>query len=137
MSLDPVRIADTRAWLEKARLDIGAGQADMVVDPPFYGDAMFHAQQAAEKALKGFLTWHECPFRKTHDLRELLGQCCEIDSSLQYLQEHADTLTPYAWVFRYPGEPEEPGRDEADEALSLVREIFDAILLRLPVEVRP
>jgi hypothetical protein len=56
MPHDPVRMADTRAWLEKARLDLGAGYADLSHDPPFCGDAMFHPQQAAEKALKGFLS---------------------------------------------------------------------------------
>jgi hypothetical protein len=31
--------------------------------------AVFHCQQAAEKALKGFLAWHDVPFRKTHTLK--------------------------------------------------------------------
>jgi hypothetical protein len=30
--------------MEKARLDLGAGDADLSHDPPFCGDAMFHAQ---------------------------------------------------------------------------------------------
>ena len=55
MPHDPVLLADTRAWMEKARLDLGAGDADLSHDPPYSGDAMFHAQQAAEKALKAFL----------------------------------------------------------------------------------
>jgi prevent-host-death family protein len=29
---------------------------------------VFHAQQAAEKAMKGYLSWHDQAFRKTHDL---------------------------------------------------------------------
>jgi len=36
-----------------------------------FGHALFWCQQAAEKSLKGFLTWNECSFRKTHDLEEL------------------------------------------------------------------
>lgn len=32
----------------------------------------FHCQQAAEKYLKAFLTWHQVAFSKTHDLQELL-----------------------------------------------------------------
>ena len=46
-------------------------------------------------------------------------------------------LTKYAWMFRYPGEPEEPTREEAEEALALAREVHEAVLLRLPGEVRP
>jgi hypothetical protein len=31
----------------------------------------FHAQQAAEKALKAFLAFHDEPFRKTHGIEEI------------------------------------------------------------------
>jgi HEPN domain-containing protein len=136
MPYDPVRLADTRAWIEKARLDLGAGEADLSHDPPFCGDAMFHAQQAVEKALKGLLSWHESPFRKTHDLRELFAACCAADPSLRSLGDRAEGLTPYAWVFRYPGESEEPARGDAEQALDLAREVFEAILARLPEEDR-
>jgi HEPN domain-containing protein len=137
MPHDPIRVADTRAWMEKASLDLGAGQADLAHDPPFRGDAMFHAQQAAEKALKGFLAWHENPFRKTHDLRELFGACSGLDPSLFSLGERAEGLTPYAWVFRYPGESEEPSREDAEKALEIARQVFAAILTRLPEDARP
>lgn len=40
-------------------------------------------------------------------------------------------------MYRYPGEPEEPARDEAEKALALARAVYDAILTRLPEEVRP
>lgn len=136
MPLDPVRIEDTRAWMEKARQDMGAGHADLAADPSYPGDAMFHAQQAAEKALKGFLAWHEVIFRKTHDLRELFEDCSRIDPSLRELAERAENLTPYAWRFRYPGERDEPTGEEAEEALALAREVYNAILTRLPEEVR-
>jgi HEPN domain-containing protein len=31
---------------------------------------VFHAQRAAEKAMKAFLAWHDVPFRKTHNLED-------------------------------------------------------------------
>jgi HEPN domain-containing protein len=123
--------------MEKARLDLGAGLADLSQEPPFCGDAMFHSQQAVEKALKGFLTWHETPFRKTHDLRELFGACAGADPSLALLGRRAEGLTPYAWAFRYPGESEEPTRDEAESALALAREVVAALVTRLPEDARP
>ena len=46
-------------------------------------------------------------------------------------------MTEYAWKFRYPGEPVEPPVAEAQEALTLAREVYAAILNRLPAEVRP
>jgi HEPN domain-containing protein len=33
-------------------------------------EALFHAQQCAEKAMKAVLTWRQVPFGKTHDLDE-------------------------------------------------------------------
>ncbi len=46
-------------------------------------------------------------------------------------------LTGYAWRFRYPGEPEEPPVAEAREALALAREVYEAVISRLPQDVRP
>lgn len=89
MPLDPARLADTRAWLEKARLDLGAGHADLRSEPSFTGDAMFHAQQATEKALKCLLAWHDTPFRKTHDLADLGNLCANLDGSLEPLLRRA------------------------------------------------
>jgi hypothetical protein len=61
----------------------------------------------------------------------------EIDSRLEAVLRPAAPLTEYAWKFRSPGEPTEPSREEADEALRLARGVFDAILSSLPVAVRP
>jgi hypothetical protein len=52
MLRDPIRIADTRAWLMKAEMDLKAAAHELTAAPPFTGDAVFHAQQAAEKAQK-------------------------------------------------------------------------------------
>lgn len=100
-------------------------------------DALFHCQQAAEKALKAFLTWHDQPFRKTHDLDTLGQQCKPIDPTLRNLLEDADLLTEYAWAFRYPGSPPEPSEAEVQQARRLTNDIVAAILQRLPPEVRP
>jgi len=71
MQHDPVRAADTRAWLSKAQQDLRAAALDLTASPPLLEDTLFHCQQAVEKALKALLTWHDRPFRKTHDLVEL------------------------------------------------------------------
>ncbi len=96
------------------------------------GDVVFHAQQAVEKSLKGFLLWHDRPFRKTHDLTELGRQCIDLDTTLEAISRRAATLTVYAWIFRYPGDVDEPPDDEAREALALAREVHEAIRGRLP-----
>ena len=137
MPLDPELVAEVRSWLVKASRDLEAGAFQLTAPSPFTADAVFHAQQAAEKALKAFLTWHGVPFRKTHSLEELGAQCERVDSTLTPVIDEVVPLTQYAWKFRYPGEPDEPSRHEAEQALAIARELVDAILARLPEEVRP
>lgn len=137
MPHDPVRVADTRGWLAKARADLRAAEHEFRAVPPILDDIVFHCQQAAEKALKGFLAWHGRPFRKTHSLEELGEQCLDVDPTLRALVDRAVPLTEYAWKFRYPGEPEEPSQEEAEEALAIAREVYTATVARLPEEARP
>jgi HEPN domain-containing protein len=96
---------------------------------------LFHCQQAAEKALKGFLTWHDVAFRKTHSLEEIGQQCVNIDPTLRELLDRVVPLTEYAWKFRYPGDFEEPTGQEAEDALQIVKDFCDAILGRLPADI--
>ncbi|HYN22441.1 MAG TPA: HEPN domain-containing protein [Thermoanaerobaculia bacterium] len=137
MPLDPALVAETRAWLIKARRDLEAADFEMTAMPPFTGDAVFHAQQVAEKTLKAFLVWHGRIFRKTHNLVELGEECASIEFSVEPLLRRAAPLTEYAWKYRYPGEPDEPSREEAGEALSIAREVHTVILAMLPDDVRP
>jgi len=71
-------------------------------EPPAPEDALFHCQQAAEKALKGFLVWHDQPFPKTHDLGRLGKQAVELDPTLEPLIDEVVEFAKYAWMFRYP-----------------------------------
>jgi HEPN domain-containing protein len=137
MQHDAQRLGDTAAWIRRAELDLRAAEVDLATDPALLGDAAFHCQQAAEKTLKGFLTWHDAPFRRTHDLAEIGQQCISLDMSIEATCRRAERLTSYAWTFRYPGDVEEPARDEVEDALALAREVYDAVLSRLPAEVRP
>lgn len=137
MQPKPGRMAETREWLAKAALDLRAAEFEFTAMPPLTADITFHAQQLAEKALKGLLTWHDQPFRKTHNLVEIGQQCVAIDATLEDVARRAARLTEYAWKFRYPGEPAEPPVDEAQEALACAREVYEAVLGRLPAEARP
>jgi HEPN domain-containing protein len=140
MPHDPLLIAETKGWFRRAANDLRAATHEFTAVPPLLGDIVFHCQQAAEKAMKGFLTWHNRPFRKTHSLEEIGEQCLEIDETLKPIVDRVVPLTEYAWKFRYPGvpdEPEEPSVSEAQDALARAREVYEAVLSRLPAEVRP
>ncbi|AEB09245.1 HEPN domain-containing protein [Desulfobacca acetoxidans] len=137
MPLDPAKIAETKAWLVKAATDLRAAEHERTAIPPINTDIVFHAQQLVEKAIKGFLVWHDHPFRKTHNLVELGQHCLRYAPDLEEILREAGPLTEYAWRFRYPGDPDEPDNCEADEALSLARRVFFTILQTLPLEVRP
>lgn len=54
MPHDPELVAETRAWLSKAKSDLDAAAFELTAEPPFTADMVFHAQQAVEKAFKGF-----------------------------------------------------------------------------------
>jgi HEPN domain-containing protein len=137
MQPDPARVADTKAWLTKASSDIRSAEVASAAEPPLLSDAAFHCQQATEKALKGFLAWHDRPFRKTHSLVELGGQCAELDAELEPLLRRAAPLTAYATEYRYPGGPDDPPPEEVAAALSLAREVCEAVAARLPEAALP
>jgi HEPN domain-containing protein len=129
MGPEDARLQDVRAWLSKAELDLRAAAHEISVpEAGLWGDVLFHGQQAAEKAMKAFLAWHDTPFRKTHNLEELGRQCVALDATLRAVADQAAPLTEYAWKFRYPGEPDEPEREEAEEALGAARNVYAAIL---------
>ncbi|MCK6485824.1 MAG: HEPN domain-containing protein [Phycisphaerae bacterium] len=127
-------MAETRAWLAKARGDLRMARIARDAHPPLLDQAVYHAQQSAEKAMKGFLTFHNRPFRKTHNLVEIGGGCTAIDATLDTLFGRAAVLTEYGWRYRYPGEPDEPTLDETEEAIQLADAVLSAVMERLPEE---
>ncbi len=121
----------TREWLEWADLDLRTAER-MLQPPSAPGVVAFHCQQAAEKALKAFLTWHDSPFANTHNMETLVGQCAGIDLAFAGLRTRAATLTPFAAAGRYPGGPPEPAPEDAEAALALARELVAFVRERLP-----
>lgn len=135
--MQPDQAEEVKAWLQKAANDLRGADVDLAASPPLIEDALFHCQQAAEKALKGFLAAHDRPFRKTHDLDELGRACEELDPTLAAVLAGARDLTVFAWEFRYPGETVVPTEEEALRALATARKAYESVLSRLPKEVHP
>jgi HEPN domain-containing protein len=138
MPHDPALVSETQDWLTKASEDLEV--ADRLLtgsSPPLPSPAAFHAQQAAEKAQKAFLTWYKQSFSKTHDLGELGAECVTIDPALGSLCSSVALVGAYAVAPRYPGSGGEPTVAEAQEAIRLARAMYDAVIARLPTEVKP
>ena len=138
MAPEELIVRNTRQWLGHASDDLElAESAAREGRRAFVRDAAFHCQQSAEKALKAFLTWHDEPFPRIHDLEDIGARCVKVDASLQTVVDTAAQLSQYAWRFRYPGEPYEPTAEEVRQAVQCAHETFEAVLSRLPAEVQP
>lgn len=59
-------------WLTKAYHDLETAKVLSKVKEPLLDTAIYHCQQAAEKAIKGFLVFHDIEFEKTHDVSGLI-----------------------------------------------------------------
>ncbi len=126
--------AEVQKWLTKSRHDLGSAQWLMKGETPFLDTAVYHCQQAAEKALKAYLTYHDVVFGKTHDLTELLAQAAMVEPSFREWEDVASDLTPYAVWFRYPADVMEPPQSEAFSALQKAEALVAFIMHLLPVE---
>lgn len=119
------------AWIEKAERDLASASRLLDGTPPFLDTAVYHCQQAGEKALKAFLAAHGQPIRRVHDLVLLVDACIVLESSFDQLQEPAEILTPYGTTFRYPGDLTEPLLTDALQAIDCATQILDHVRLTL------
>jgi HEPN domain-containing protein len=124
-------LREAREWLARAERDLQAAQNELKAAIPLPEISAYHAQQAAEKAMKAFLTAHSVPFQYTHDLVRLQGQCEAIEPAFTGCLAAAQTLNPYATLFRYPGGPLAPPPSEAEQALQLAGGIVRLVQHRL------
>jgi HEPN domain-containing protein len=104
------------AWLVKAEHDLAVARLLVREEKRLLDVAAYHCQQAAEKALKAYLTAREIIFPKTHVLEKLLDLCLSADASFEGLRSDAKPLTPLADEFRYPADASEPTPGEAEQA---------------------
>jgi HEPN domain-containing protein len=118
---------ESKIWLAKAADDIRWTESSIIGDI-WYG-ACFTAHQAVEKSLKAFLIFNNQEIKKIHDLRVLLEQCSDIDSSLVTLKEDIVNISPYYIGTRYPIFEEFSifSENQAKEALVTAKKVFQII----------
>jgi len=115
-------VGSPASWLRYARSDLALATQPVKegILPEVY---CFHAQQAAEKALKAVLVAKGASFPYTHDLARLIGL---LDSSGVCFPEQlrgAAGLTVYAVTARYPGPADDIDAEEFREALHIASQV--------------
>lgn len=117
--------ADDDMVLVKLILDKGIGSPNL---------ACFHAQQAAEKYLKGFLAHHALHVRKIHDLVTLAEECATVERSFSQIRDDAQYLGQFYIESRYPDDFILFERDDAEKALEAALRVKEFVLARVAKE---
>ena len=138
--MDDAKCELVREWLKSAQLDLTAARRLGAGDDPLWETAVYHCQQAAEKAVKGCLVFCDRRFKKTHDVEDLLKAAEEHEAGFAAWHAAAKLLAPYAQEFRYPVEGRESlelDEEQYQEAEQAAAGIFAFVCSLLPVEARP
>lgn len=86
-------------------------------------DQCFHAQQAAEKAVKGLLIMHGIGFPFVHDLAFLSSLLEETGEAIPDAILRTTDLTDYAALTRYPGPYEPVSEEECADAIDVAEAV--------------
>lgn len=116
---------EAQTWFEFARTDLRVGQ--LAKEDGLHNQACFHAHQAVEKMLKGFLLLRGRRVPRTHSLLELGKLARELGFPLELLVK-IRILNGYYLPTRYPDAlpsvSDLPGPEDAKEALAVAQEIW-------------
>lgn len=127
---DPEILEEVSRWLHYAHDDLGAGVVLLERNdlPPRL--ACFHAQQAAEKAIKAALIFLQVHFPRTHNLVlliEALPEGWRIKEAPSFLSD----LSEWAVEPRYPGDLPDATREDARSAVERAEQAYEAVLADL------
>ncbi len=124
---EPERLREVGRWLRFAEGDLRGAEILLERRDILPHLACFHAQQAAEKAIKGSLIFLQTDFPKTHNLRLL----CELLPDGWTLAEDParfSALSFWAVEPRYPGDLPEATEEDAKDAVEEAREACETTL---------
>lgn len=124
-----------RGWIRKAESDLATMDL-CIAHERALDTACFHAQQAAEKYLKAYLTAMDLDFPSIHNLEVLIELCGQRDPSFLGVTSLGQSLTPYAAVLRYDN-TFWPTIEIAREARDAAMTIAEFVLQRLPPDAIP
>jgi HEPN domain-containing protein len=114
-------------WLTRADEDLKLVEILLGEKEVYPNPICFHAQQAVEKYLKGFLARHDLHVRKIHDLEILLDDIKNIDQSFEELRESAVFLNQFYIESRYPDDYTEFSIEDAQRGYEAAKKIRDIV----------
>ena len=109
-------------WLKRAKSNLIRSK-EPKPEGVLFEDLCFDAQQAAEKALKALLFYHNIPFRFVHDIAELLTTLEENGIDLPAEIREAAELSDYAVEARYPSPMEPVTGEEHKKAVDMAEAV--------------
>lgn len=118
---------EVESYLRKAERDLTTAMHMSKSGVDFADIICFHAEQCAEKALKGFmLALGQLPPR-IHDLVVLQQELSRLDARANALQECCLILADYAVAPRYPGWEDLVGTVDIDAVLRAATVVLDYV----------
>lgn len=91
----------SKRWFDAAERDLDTAQKLFKVEH-FTDTICYHAHQAVEKYLKGFLVFNNVKPPCTHNLPKLLRMCDKLDPDFINWEDECNTLNKYYFESRYP-----------------------------------
>ena len=125
----PKHKASYAEWLRFAREDLAS--AKVLLKEDFDRSGVFLLQQAMEKALKGYLVYHQQPIIKTHDLTMLIESCFHINAAFKNLLDLTLKPTEHAIANRYPDDYEPLDEEEIIETVKNTEYIITFVSSKL------
>lgn len=123
-------------WFRFAEENWKVAERELKHDDPAAHTICFLCQSAAEKYLKGYLIARGWTLEKAHDITHLLELAAAHNGLFAELLAEGETLNEYITEGRYPGDLayEMIGRQDAEEALQIVRRIRALVLPAEPLQ---
>ena len=94
------RTEEFERWVKQARHELEAARKD--IENRFFADACYSAEQAAQKALKGYLYLKGARSVWKHSVKELLDECTKFDPAFAAHADAGRVLDQYYIPTRYP-----------------------------------
>ena len=124
------KISIVKGWLDFASRDINSAKHLLSMHPVPLEVICYLCEQAAEKALKGYLIYQNVEPPRTHDLKLLCIMCTDIDKTFKEISQTCGDLTLYAVQPRYPFEVQISDNDMKTAIVDADR-VMEFILQRL------